>query len=127
VARVIIEYDEELVIEVSLGLFFAMINNIVEYEAFLAGLRIAKDMISRMIKICTNSQLVASHVTGKYQVGEEHLQEYIQLIQNKMKEFKYAEVVLVPLEQNVRANILSKLTSTRTANGNKTVKQEVLT
>jgi hypothetical protein len=36
------------------------------------------------------------------------------------------EVTHVPREQNTRANTLSKLASTRTANGNKTVIQEVL-
>jgi hypothetical protein len=43
-----------------------------------------------------------------------------------MKEFETVEVTHVPREQNTRADILSKLASTRTANGNKTVIQEVL-
>jgi len=43
-----------------------------------------------------------------------------------MKEFETTEVTHVPREQNTRANILSKLASTQTANGNKTVIQEVL-
>jgi len=43
-----------------------------------------------------------------------------------MKEFESVEVNHVPREQNTRVDILSKLASTRTANGNKTVIQEVL-
>jgi len=43
-----------------------------------------------------------------------------------MKEFETVEVTHVPREQNTRADILSKLASTRTANVNKTVIQEVL-
>ena len=43
-----------------------------------------------------------------------------------MKEFKIVEVTHVPRELNTRADILSKLASTQTANGNKTVIQEVL-
>jgi len=43
-----------------------------------------------------------------------------------MKEFEAVEVTHVPREQNTRADILSKLASTRTTNGNKTVIQEVL-
>jgi len=66
--------------EVSLGLSFAMKNNTAEYEAFLVRLRIAKDMRARMIKICTDSQPVASQVTGEYQVRGEHLQEYVKLV-----------------------------------------------
>jgi len=65
-------------------------------------------------------------VTGGYQVREEHLQQYVQLVLEKMKEFETVEVTHVPCEQNTRADILSKLASTRTANENKTVIQEVL-
>jgi len=53
--------------------------------------------------------------------------EYVLLVQTKMKEFNSVDIVHVPREQNARADILSKLASTWTANGNKTVIQEVLT
>jgi len=52
---VITENDEGIIIDVFLGLSFAMTNNTVEYEAFLVGHRIAIDMGPRMIKICTDS------------------------------------------------------------------------
>lgn len=104
-----------------------MTNNTAENEAFLAELRIATDMGARMIKICTDSQLVASQVTGEYQVREECLKEYVKLVQAKMKEFEDVEVVHVPREHNARAYILSKLSSTHTTNRNNTVIQEVLT
>jgi hypothetical protein len=57
---------------------------------------------------------------------EGHLQKYVQLVLEMMKEFENVEVIHVPREQNNRADILSKLASTRNANGNKTVIQEVL-
>ena len=125
-ARIIVENGEGMVVEISLGLSFPLTNNIVEYEVFLAGLRIAKDLGARKIRIFTDSQLVASQVTGDYQVREEHLQQYVQLVLEKMKEFKTVEVTYVPCEQNTRVDILSKLASTRTANGNKIVIQEFL-
>ena len=55
-----------MVIEVSLGLTFPITNNIAEYEAFLAGLRIAKDLGASKIKKIIDSQLVASQVTGNF-------------------------------------------------------------
>ncbi len=63
-----------MVVEISHGLSFSVTNNTAEYEAFLAGLRIAKDLGARKIRIFTDSQLVASQVTDDYQVREEHLQ-----------------------------------------------------
>ena len=54
------------------------------------------------------------------------MQEYVQLVLAKVKEFKYVEVTHVPRKQNAQADILSKLASTQTTSGNKTVIQEVL-
>jgi len=67
-AGVIIENSQGIVVDVSLGLSFPITNNIVEYEAFLAGLRIAQDLGARRVKIFTDSQLVASQLIGDYQV-----------------------------------------------------------
>ena len=125
-AGVIVENNKGIVFEISLGLSFPITNNTAEYKAFLAGLRIAQDLGARKVKIFTDSQLVASQVTGDYQVREEHLQQFVQLVIEKMKEFETIEVTHVPREQNTRADILSKLASTRTATRNKTVIQEVL-
>jgi ribonuclease HI len=69
---------------------------------------------------------VASQVTREFQVKEDHLQKYVQLVLEKMKEFETVKVTHIPREQNTRADILSKLASTQTANRNKTVIQEVL-
>jgi hypothetical protein len=48
-------------------------------------------------------------------------------VQAKIKDFDSVEVVHVPREQKTKADILSKLASTRMTNGNKTVIQEVFT
>jgi len=55
-------------------------------------------MGTKKVKIFTDSQLVASQVTGEFQVKEEHLQQYVQLVLEKMKEFKTFEVTHVPRE-----------------------------
>jgi len=97
---VIIENDEGIIVELSLGLSFPVTTNTVEYKSILVGLRIAQDLKAKKVKIFIDSQLVASPVTGEYQVKEEHLQEYVQLVLAKMKEFESVEVTHVPREQN---------------------------
>jgi len=62
----IIQNNDGIVIELSLGLSFAMTNNTAEYEAFLAKLRVAKDMGAKRVKICTDSQLVARDMGINY-------------------------------------------------------------
>jgi ribonuclease HI len=112
-AVIIVENNACIIVEISLGSSFPVTNNTAEYKVFLAGLRIAQDLGAKKVKIFTDSQLVASKVTGEYQVREEHLQEYVQLVLEKMKEFETVEVTHVPHEQNTRADILSILASTR--------------
>lgn len=72
--------NTNLLIEVSLSLSFPILNNQVEYEALLAGLRLAGDIGAEEIEIFTDSQLVASQVSGKYQVKNDNLAEYLILV-----------------------------------------------
>jgi len=97
-AWIIVENGEGTIVEISLGLSFPVTNNTAEYEAFLAGLQIAKDLGARKIKIFTDSQLMASQMIDNYQVREEHLRQYVQLVLEKIKEFEAVEVTHVPCE-----------------------------
>ncbi|GAU46629.1 hypothetical protein TSUD_284770 [Trifolium subterraneum] len=125
---IILENGDGVLIEVSLGLSFPTTNNQAEYEAFLAGLRLAEDMGAEEIKIFTDSQLVASQVSGEYQTKEERLLEYLNLIKIKLAKFKETEVKHVPRQHNARADVLSKLASTRRKKeGNQSLIQETLT
>ncbi|MCH96102.1 hypothetical protein A2U01_0017085, partial [Trifolium medium] len=63
-------------VDVPLGLAFPTTNNQAEYEAFFARLRLAEDMEAEEIKIYTDSELVASQVSGEYQTKDERLSEY---------------------------------------------------
>ncbi|GAU33995.1 hypothetical protein TSUD_212560 [Trifolium subterraneum] len=127
-AGIILESEDGVLIEVSLGLSFPTTNNQAEYEAFLAGLRLAEDMGAEEIRIFTDSQLVASQVSGEYQTKEERLLEYLNLIRAKLAKFKETEVKHVPREHNARADVLSKLASTRRKKaGNQSLIQETLT
>ena len=77
------------------------------------------------MKIFTDSQLVISQVRGEYQVKNYHLSEYWALVQERKKKFKSVDVQNVPREYNARADIISKLASTKRKGGNKSVIQEI--
>ncbi|CAJ2663183.1 unnamed protein product [Trifolium pratense] len=125
-AGIILENENGIIIEVSLALSFPTSNNQAEYEAFLAGLRLAEDMEAKEVKNFTDSQLVASQVLGEYQAKNDNLSEYLALVKEKITKFESVEVQHVPREHNKRADILSKLASTKKKGGNKSVIQEVL-
>ncbi|MCH81668.1 hypothetical protein A2U01_0002459, partial [Trifolium medium] len=126
-AGIILENSGRVLIEVSLGLAFPTTNNQAEYKAFLAGLRLTEDMKDEEIKIYTDSQLVASQVSGEYQTKDERLSEYLALIKEKLARFKESKVKHVPREHNAKTDVLSKLASTRRKKGgNQSLIQETL-
>jgi hypothetical protein len=59
-ARVILENSDILAIEYSLKFDFPTSNNQTEYEACLAGIRMAKDLGANVVTICSDSKLVVS-------------------------------------------------------------------
>ena len=61
-AGIILESKEGTLVKVSLALYFPTSNNQAEYEAFLAGLRLAGDLGAEEVKIFIDSQPVASQV-----------------------------------------------------------------
>ena len=71
-------------VEHSLTLSFPTSNNQAEYEALLAGLRLADDLGAREVKIFTDSQLVVSQVQGGYQAKNNNLIEYLNLVKEYM-------------------------------------------
>ncbi|PNX81943.1 gag-pol polyprotein [Trifolium pratense] len=83
-------------------------------------------MQAKEVKIYTDSQLVASQVLGEYQTKNDNLSEYLVLVKEKITKFNSVEILHVPREHNKRADILSKLASTKRKGGNKSVIQEIL-
>ncbi|XP_058766110.1 uncharacterized protein LOC131639642 [Vicia villosa] len=125
-AGIILENREGTLIKVSLSLSSPTSNNQAEYEALIAGLRLANDLEAEDIEVFTDYQLVASHISGEYQVKSEALAEYLALVRERLTRFKSAKVKHIPREHNSQADVLSKLASMRKKGGNKSVIQEIL-
>ena len=88
---------------------FAATNNQAEYEALIAGLELAKAVKADRVKIITDSQLVANHVSERFQPREEKMEQYLKTVRQMMGKFEAVEVVQIPKEQNSRADILARM------------------
>nr|XP_016473298.1 PREDICTED: uncharacterized protein LOC107795219 [Nicotiana tabacum] len=51
-------------------------NNEAEYEAVIAGLKLALKHGARWVILCCDSQLIVNQVTGNFQIKEQRLQKY---------------------------------------------------
>jgi len=86
-------------------------NNQAVYEALIAGMLLAKEMGAKSLISKSDSLLVTGQVTREYQAKDPQMAAYLQYVQILKETFTVSELVHVPQEQNARADLLAKLTS----------------
>ncbi|XP_057734463.1 uncharacterized protein LOC130949870 [Arachis stenosperma] len=123
---VILENQNGVVIEQSVQYKFPVSNNQAEYEVLLAGLALAKEVGAEVLEINTDSQVVSSQINGDYQTRDPLLQQYLAKVNKLKEEFNHVTIRHVPRERNARADLISKLASTKPRHGNKSLIQEVI-
>jgi ribonuclease HI len=89
-------------------------------------MKLAKEMEVTDLRAKSDSQLVNNQVSGEYQTKDPQLMKYLERV-NKLKgQFNTFELIFVPREQNSRADLLSKLASTKKPGNNRTMIHEVI-
>ncbi|GJR69934.1 reverse transcriptase domain-containing protein [Tanacetum coccineum] len=105
---------------------FTTSNNEAEYEALIAGLRIAAQMGVRNVNVSVDSKLVANQVLGTYVAKEENIVKYLEKAKSLINGFANFSISQVPRSKNKKADALSKIASTSFAYLSKQVLVEVL-
>ncbi|GJW53744.1 reverse transcriptase domain-containing protein [Tanacetum coccineum] len=93
----------------ALQLNFSNSNNDAEYEALLAGLRIAIKMQVKDIYAFVDSKLVASQVEGSYEAKGEKMIKYREKVLELVGAYNRFRITRIPRVENMKANALSKL------------------
>ena len=81
-------------------------NNIAEYEALIAGLKMAKDFRPNHLICHLDSELVVKQLKGEYRVKMQTFVPLIEQIQALAKDFANVTFVAVPREHNRHADRL---------------------
>ncbi|KAK3023342.1 hypothetical protein RJ639_043529 [Escallonia herrerae] len=103
---------EKFVIEYALCFDFQALNNEAEYEALLAGIRLAHSLKVDSLSIHNNSQLVVNHVLGEYEARDKRMIQYLQAVRTQTVKFKIFTIHQIQRDQNAQADSLSRLAST---------------
>ncbi|VFR03159.1 unnamed protein product [Cuscuta campestris] len=88
---------------------FKVSNNEAEYEALLCGLRLAASLKAERIQVRCDSKLIVGHVTGEFEAKDERMKKYRDTALELLKAFGAYRIEQVRREENVEADILSKL------------------
>ncbi|GJR49182.1 reverse transcriptase domain-containing protein [Tanacetum coccineum] len=91
---------------------FEATNNEAEYEALIAGLRIAKEIGVRNLQANVDSRLVANQVNGTYTAKEADMIPYLEKVRTLANGFRMFLIKQVPRIKNIKADTLSKIAST---------------
>jgi len=75
----------------------------------------------------SNSKLTVKHLTSEYQVKDDLLSQYYHLVMNLVAKLEEFKIEHVPRSDNVRADLLSKLASTKKKGRYRSLLQQVLT
>ncbi|GJZ12577.1 reverse transcriptase domain-containing protein [Tanacetum coccineum] len=90
---------------------FDATNNEAEYEALIAGLKIAKQMGVKNLQANVDSRLVANQVNETYVVKETDMVRYLETVKTLTNSFKSFSIKQVPRSENKKVDALSKIAS----------------
>nr|GEU82060.1 hypothetical protein [Tanacetum cinerariifolium] len=83
-----------------------------EYEALIAGLRIARQMRVQNLQANVDSKLLANQVNEVYVAKESSMIKYFEKVKNPASTFKEFSIKQVPRGENKKADARSKIAST---------------
>ncbi|GJR50329.1 reverse transcriptase domain-containing protein [Tanacetum coccineum] len=125
-AGLILTNPEGMEFTYALRFEFTATNNEAEYEALIAGLRIAARMGVRNLEANVDSRLVANHVLGEYVAKEDNMIRYLDKTKSLIQGFDRFTIRQVPRGDNKKADALSKIASTSFAHLSKQVLVKIL-
>ncbi|XP_015959264.1 uncharacterized protein LOC107483157 [Arachis duranensis] len=124
---IILKEGDKVVAEQALQFHFSASNNQAEYEALIAGLKLALSHQVQSLTAHCDSLLVVQQIRGEFQVKDPLLEQYWLIAKDLISKFSSFTILHVHREQNVRADILSKLAATRADTQTSALSQLTLT
>ncbi|XP_010451519.1 PREDICTED: uncharacterized protein LOC104733653 [Camelina sativa] len=100
------------ILEQSFRLAFSASNNDAEYEALIAGLRLAHGIGVKKIQAYCNSQLVTHQFSGDYATRHARMDAYLKVVCDLSQNFEFFELVKIPRSDNAPTDALATLAST---------------
>ena len=103
-----LEASSGLKIEEARRLNFQATNNEAEYEALIYGLELAKHLRVKLLKVKSDSKLIAEQVAGRFEAKEPRMKAYFDKASALSCQFRSFNIEQVPRELNQRADELAK-------------------
>ncbi|KFK22070.1 hypothetical protein AALP_AAs48547U000400 [Arabis alpina] len=99
------------ILEQSFRLGFRASNNEAEYEAIIAGMRLAQGLNIEHVHAFCDWQLVSNQFSGEYATKDGRMEAYQKIVKDLALTFKEFTLTRIPREENVDADALANLAS----------------
>ncbi|KFK22098.1 hypothetical protein AALP_AAs40836U000100, partial [Arabis alpina] len=99
------------ILEQSFRLGFKASNNEAEYEAIIAGMRLAQGLNIERVHAFCGSQLVTSQFSGEYATKDDRMEAYVKIVRDLASTFKEFTLTRIPRGENVDVDSLANLAS----------------
>ncbi|XP_074363809.1 uncharacterized protein LOC141704454 [Apium graveolens] len=110
-AGVILISPEGFKIQQTLKFSFPVTNDVAEYEALLAGIRLAIELKVKVLEIFGDSQLVTKQLQGEFKAHDVRISTYLNLVMSLLGKVSSWTIKNICREDNQWADALSKLAS----------------
>ncbi|XP_016648970.1 PREDICTED: uncharacterized protein LOC107880923 [Prunus mume] len=90
-------------VEYALRFNFRTSNNKAEYEALLAGIRLAKSMSAKQISIHSDSQLIVNQITANFAAKDASMSSYLSAAHQLLQRFQAYEIQQIPSTKTAEA------------------------
>ncbi|XP_050207571.1 uncharacterized protein LOC126656993 [Mercurialis annua] len=114
-AGAILKGPKKVKMEYGVNIQFTASNNAAEYEALIAGLGLALEIQTKILKIYSDSQLVVNQVKGEYHAKEAGMIEYLEKVTKLLRQLEAQggqwEIMQIPREENTDADAIAKSAS----------------
>ena len=115
--EMILLYPEKDIFRYGVHLQFPTTNNEAKYEAVLTGLRIAKALGIKNLKLNFDSKLLVGQITKEYEAKEDKMKRYLTLTNRMVSNFDDVKITQVPREENSEVDKVARLESSDTNEG----------
>jgi ribonuclease HI len=112
-AGVVFIHPREEQLKYVFQILFEVSNNEAEYEALLHGLHLAISLGIKRLLVYGDSLLVVQQVNNEWDINKDTMDAYVMEIRKLEKKFSGMEIHHVVRDNNVGADVLSKLSSDR--------------
>jgi len=124
---IVLEGPNDILIEKSLHFAFKTSNNQAEYEAILASLSLAREVGVKTLTCKTDSKLTVGHLNDEFQIKDPIILQYYHLVRTVIQSaIEQVRIEHIPRTDNIKADILSKLASTKLKSRHRSLLQQTL-